>query len=198
MGRPPRISRQAVVDAAVEVGLDEVSMQAVARRLGVTTPALYSHVAGRAELVALARTALAERLGAVSSDASGWREWLADFAHAVRRDLSGSAASLVGDLRVPGAPVTVGEPGLRLLIAEGLSPAEAARCVWLVFRLALTAGPAPAALAGYVDATGAALDGDDLPATRAVHDALVGDDGDTFSFDLDVVLDGIATRIGAP
>src|SRR5690606_29584973 len=97
----------------------------------------------------------------------------------------------------------VGERGLQLLIDRGMSPAEAGRAVWLVFRLALTAGPRPAAaLAGLVDDTGSALGPDGaghLPATLAVHDALAADPvHDTFDHDLQIVLDGIAARLGPP
>jgi AcrR family transcriptional regulator len=48
MGRPARIGRAAILDAALELadqdGLDGVTMHAVARRLNVTTMALYRHM----------------------------------------------------------------------------------------------------------------------------------------------------------
>ncbi len=54
-GRPARVTRDAVVDAAVAVaaadGLAAVSMRSVARALGVGAMTLYSHVPGRDELV---------------------------------------------------------------------------------------------------------------------------------------------------
>ena len=53
-GRPAKIGREAIIDAAIDLGIDRFSMQAVADRLGVTAPALYSHVTGRDEVVALA------------------------------------------------------------------------------------------------------------------------------------------------
>jgi AcrR family transcriptional regulator len=55
MGRPAQISRAAVLRASLAIadsaGLDSVTMQAVARRLGVTPMALYRHVAGKADLL---------------------------------------------------------------------------------------------------------------------------------------------------
>jgi AcrR family transcriptional regulator len=55
MGRPARTSRAAILDAALTVadddGLDAVTMQTVARRLGLTTMALYRHVADKADLL---------------------------------------------------------------------------------------------------------------------------------------------------
>jgi AcrR family transcriptional regulator len=55
MGRPALISRDAVLQASLAIadadGLDAVTMQAVARRLGVTPMALYRHVSGKADLL---------------------------------------------------------------------------------------------------------------------------------------------------
>jgi len=55
MGRPARIGRAAILDAALELadqdGLDGVTMHAVARRLNVTTMALYRHMDGKDALL---------------------------------------------------------------------------------------------------------------------------------------------------
>ncbi|MFG1947131.1 TetR/AcrR family transcriptional regulator [Nonomuraea sp. NPDC048826] len=55
MGRPAQISRPAVLAAALaladERGLDAVTMQAVAARLGVTAMALYRHVRDKDDLL---------------------------------------------------------------------------------------------------------------------------------------------------
>ncbi len=203
-GRPARIGRRQIVDAALDLGLDGFTMQGLAAHLGVSTPALYSHVAGRDEVLHLVRSALVARMQAFASDAGDWRAWLVDFAAAVRRYLAPSAAVLAADLRGPATTLRlgVGERGLQLLLDRGLTPIEAGRAVWMVFRLALTAGPRPdAALAGLVADTGSVLappTADGFPATRAVHDALVADGPhDTFDHDLAVVLDGIAVRVAA-
>ena len=45
-GRPPRISRAMIAEAANELGLDGLTLKAVADHLGVTVAALYHHVAG--------------------------------------------------------------------------------------------------------------------------------------------------------
>jgi len=204
-GRPARISRDQIVEAAVELGLDGVTMQGLAERLGVTTPALYSHVAGRDQVLDLVNAELVARMGAFSSPATHWRDWFADFAEEIRTHLAPSASTLIGDLRGPATTVRLGmgEQGLRLMMASGFSPADAGRAMWLVFRTAITAGPRQdgAALAGFVDDTGAVLGPaapTTLPATQAVHAALAGDAShDTFDFDLQAVLDGIAARLGA-
>ena len=86
-GRPARISQRQIVDAALDLGLDAFTMQGIAERLGVSTPSLYSHVAGRGEVLELVRAALLARMQAFASDAADWRGWLVDFAAAVRRHL---------------------------------------------------------------------------------------------------------------
>ena len=183
-------------------------MQGIADELGVTAPALYSHVAGRDEVLALVNAALGRQLVTFTSPATDWRGWLTDFANLIRQHFASSAATLVGDLRAPGTShqIGVGERGLQLLIEAGLTPEEAGYSMWLVFRTALTAGPEldPSFL-GYVGDTAqilgpeaAATVAADLPATGAVYEALVADGPhDSFTFDLAVVLDGIAERIAA-
>lgn len=54
VGRPPQITREQVVEAAVRVGIDQLSMVGVAEALGVNHSTLYNHVAGREEMVVLA------------------------------------------------------------------------------------------------------------------------------------------------
>src|SRR4029453_14519169 len=55
MGRPPQISRPAIVTASLAIaderGLAGLTMQAVAERLGVTPMALYRHVDDKADLL---------------------------------------------------------------------------------------------------------------------------------------------------
>jgi TetR/AcrR family transcriptional regulator, tetracycline repressor protein len=201
-GRPAKISRERIVDAALQLGLDTFSMQGVAEHLGVTSPALYSHVSSRDEVVLLVRGALRDRVAGFSSTARGWREWLTDFARSVRRDLAGSASTLMVDVRGPGKSwrLTVVEPGLRLLIAEGLTPAEAGYATWLVFRVAMTAAVRQhGELNDYVDETAqmlATARGDDLHATQSVRAAMLDENlDDTLDLDLEIVLDGIAKRI---
>lgn len=57
LGRPSRITRAAIIQAALAIGLDDVTMTSVAERLGVSVAALYRHVGGRSELVRLAADA---------------------------------------------------------------------------------------------------------------------------------------------
>ncbi|MEV4840753.1 TetR/AcrR family transcriptional regulator [Nonomuraea sp. NPDC049486] len=87
MGRPAQISRPAVLAAALEVadehGLDAVTMQAVAARLGVTAMALYRHVRSKDDLLdGLVEALLTEF--PPPDPGLPWRERLALTATAVR------------------------------------------------------------------------------------------------------------------
>ena len=53
MARPKRISADAILEAGLAVGLADLSVSAVADRLGVTRTAIYRHVPGRAGLETL-------------------------------------------------------------------------------------------------------------------------------------------------
>lgn len=177
-------------------------MQAVATRLGVSPATLYSHVGGRDEISALVDAELRERLRRFDPDAGDWRAWLRGFAHLVRDELGPSAAALLTDQATAPASrsagdLAAGEEGLELLLAQGLTPQEAGRVLWLVFRVALTATPGPRrSLDRFVADTAAVVEPDAAPATRAVQHALTTDGpGDTLDLDLDLVLDGIARRI---
>ena len=54
VGRPARIDRDAIAEAVLELGLDGISMKAVADHLGVSVAGLYHHVSNRRELLVLA------------------------------------------------------------------------------------------------------------------------------------------------
>jgi AcrR family transcriptional regulator len=87
MGRPPTTDRDAVLSAALAIadegGLEAVTMQSVARRLGVTPMALYRHVESKADLLdGLVELLLAE-VGPIPSGL-GWQERLRRAGRAVR------------------------------------------------------------------------------------------------------------------
>lgn len=77
VGRPPRVDRQMIIDAAVAIGFDHLSMPAVGQRLKVTHTALYSHVKDRNELVIAAIDGLfaAEDWPTYAGE---WRRFLSD------------------------------------------------------------------------------------------------------------------------
>ena len=201
-GRPPKVGRDRIVDAAVRLGLDSFAMQGLAEGLGVSPATLYSHVAGRDEVIALVESRLHGAIREFATDATEWRGWLTDFAVLVRRELGSSAATLLNATREEASMrIDVGEPGLRLLMAAGFSSVEAAYAVWLVVRVAITASSgADPSFSRFLEPTAelvhAAGDADTFAALRQVHDDLTTSDvDDTFAFDLEIVLDGIAARL---
>jgi len=54
VGRPPRLSTQAIIAAALEIGLDKVSFKQLAARLEVNVATIYRYVRNRSELLRLA------------------------------------------------------------------------------------------------------------------------------------------------
>lgn len=77
------LDRPQVIDAALglldDVGLDALSLRALASRLGVQAPTLYWHIGSKAELLdALADAIMDEALQAIPACGSGddWAEWL--------------------------------------------------------------------------------------------------------------------------
>lgn len=80
MGRPARISRAAIADAAHEIGLEDLTLKAVADRLGVGVPSLYHHIGGRDELLQLAAEHAVRRLHLPEDHGQHWAEWLLEWA----------------------------------------------------------------------------------------------------------------------
>jgi AcrR family transcriptional regulator len=80
VGRPPRISRQAIAEAAVAVGLEDLTLKAVAARLGVSVPSLYHHVENRDDLVRLAAEHSAQQRHRPVDTGQHWALWLLEWA----------------------------------------------------------------------------------------------------------------------
>lgn len=94
MGRPskPIISKELVVRAALEVlddeGIEGLTVQLVARKLGVKAPSLYYHFKGKAEMLEeIARTIQVEAIIPNLRDQGNWREQLIELAVAVRASI---------------------------------------------------------------------------------------------------------------
>lgn len=92
-GRPlkPLITKEAAVDAAILLvereGIDSLSVQGVARAMGVTAPSLYYHFKDKDELLQLVARALLREVGAEGGDATGWKERAIALAVATRRTI---------------------------------------------------------------------------------------------------------------
>lgn len=88
-----RLTRAAVVTEALdlldEVGLDQVSTRALARRLGIKQPSLYSHFRNKDELLgAMAEAAMAPHAHfPLPEPSDNWREWFLGNTQSFRRTL---------------------------------------------------------------------------------------------------------------
>jgi AcrR family transcriptional regulator len=80
IGRPARIDRAMIARAAYEIGLERVTMKAVADRLGVSVPGLYHHVQGRDDLMRLGAEYSAARLHVPVDRDQHWAAWLLEWA----------------------------------------------------------------------------------------------------------------------
>lgn len=200
MGRPARISREAIVEAALELGLDGFSMQGIARHLGVTPPALYSHVSGRAEVLDLVALDLFERASTEAAAVQDWTAGLRVWAEVTRRRYAGASSEFLESFRAPinADALAASERTLQLLIDAGFSAADAGRALWLVVRAAVTAGGDNPTLDAPMAAARPFVDRAAQPALAAALDGLARQDADdNFEFDIEVILDGLAHRLGA-
>ncbi|MBT8766720.1 TetR/AcrR family transcriptional regulator [Metapseudomonas boanensis] len=94
MGRPskPIISKELAVRAALEVvddeGIEGLTVQLVARKLGVKAPSLYYHFKGKSEMLEeIARMIQIEAIIPHMRDKGDWREQLIELAVAVRASI---------------------------------------------------------------------------------------------------------------
>lgn len=187
------------MDVALEIGLAEFTMSSVAAALDVTTPALYSHVSGRDELLALAAGRVLEGIEAAVDDGSDWRTFLGSYAAALRSGLPGFDWSLFTELgRSSTAAVEIAERGLSVLTEAGFSPEDAAHALWLVARVALSAGtPERPSLQQQrsiaPDLMTPSESYPNLVTVTAIMDA--SSELDTLASDMEVVLDGLAVRL---
>jgi AcrR family transcriptional regulator len=141
-GRPPRIDRAAIAQAAGEIPLSDLSLRSVADRLGVSVPGLYHYVQGRDELFALAAEQSVRRLPLPVDRDQHWAVWLYEWAAYVRS----AFVSDPGLLRqyvdgAIGVEVMAGniDAALALCVRQGFSASEALAAYDLVSECALGA-----------------------------------------------------------
>ncbi|MFC4242661.1 TetR/AcrR family transcriptional regulator C-terminal domain-containing protein [Gryllotalpicola reticulitermitis] len=208
-GRPARISRKRIVDAARGLSADAITMQAVAQVLGVERQSLSYHVRDRDELLGLvAASELVDRARTLIEEPPD-RDWRASsraFAAGVR-----AAAIATGMLSLHLRPNAVEAPELFLpaenvmaaFFDAGLDERTAVAAVNTLLELAIGAGRnAINAESGGREATASierdilAQRDERLPALRraaAAHLRL--DPDEQFAFDLDVLLLGIGALV---
>ena len=224
MPRPQRITRELLLEAAMQIvdteGLDALTMRRLGRHVGATAAMVYRFFADKGELV----EALADRVFSQARDPGpsaqqapadrigvAWADQLRLVAHGIRRALLAHPALIAAAVRRPPrqeATLRGIDAGLGLLLAGGLSPEAAAKGYQAVlfYTLGFAALEAPFAASpdgGVQDqadthAVLAGLPADDYPHVAATRAHLYGPDL-TAQFDhgLRLLLAGLSTQPGA-
>lgn len=138
MGRPPRIDREAILRAAERMTVDEISVPNLAKRMGVSVAALYQHVRGRDELLALLGRYVATKLELPIQDDLNWAEWLLGYAcklRAVLRRFPSALSHVHAGSQQAYQWLDQVETILATLIRAGFSDTEAKRTFLLVIDL---------------------------------------------------------------
>jgi AcrR family transcriptional regulator len=106
VGRPARINRQLIAEAANDIGLADLTLKAVADHLGVSITGLYHHIDDKDDLMRLAAEYSANRVPLPEDHGQHWALWLFEWATYCRE-------------------VFLAEPGLLGQYLEGAISAEA-------------------------------------------------------------------------
>jgi AcrR family transcriptional regulator len=212
--RTPRapITREAITVAGLRIvdaeGLDALSMRRLAEELGCQASALYGHVSGKAEVLALMLDHVSGEVVIPDPDPAHWEEQVKEVArniHAVlvaHGDLAG--ASLANIPTGPNSTFLI-ERFLALLLAGGLPKQVAAYAADLLPQF-VTASAYEQSLferrlahePEYFDKLHAyfrALPADQFPVLASMSDELMGADEPPearFEFGLDVIVAGLA------
>jgi AcrR family transcriptional regulator len=209
VGRPARISREAIAEAANDLGLSDLTLRAVADRLGVSIASLYHHVDSKDDLLRLAAEYSASRTRVPRDEGQHWAVWLLEWAFH-NRDSFVAEPALLGQFLdgAISADVIVDNTDtiLRRLVDEGFTVIEAQSAYQLVSACAI--GSAVQAIRARRSADAgqpvaveygrvlAERDPGDLPHLRALLAEAAVTPLESFESRMTTVLAGIAARRG--
>lgn len=203
----PELIAQTALRLLDEVGLDGLSMRAVADELGVRAPTLYWHIKDKQQLLDAMATLVyveaAEQLRPPREGAS-WDDWLGDWARHLRRAMLGhrdGARVLAGTYVSHPSVQRAVELALRTLQDAGFGPSEAARGLptLLHFTIGQTIEEQAHSSAAYGEDNpytpehmAAGIDAERFPLTAGAMAELLGADGDqAFEHGLRIILLGM-------
>jgi AcrR family transcriptional regulator len=209
VGRPARINRTAIAEAAAAIGLSDLTLRAVADRLGVSIASLYHHVDGKDDLLRLAAEYSAARTPIPRDEGQHWAAWLLEWAR-YNRDAFVAEPALIGQYLDGAISADViadnTDAILAPLVAQGFTPSEAQNAYQLVSSCALGSAMhaireqrASAAGRPAAEAYGRVLaerGPDELPHLRALLGEAALRPLDDFPTRMATVLAGIAARRG--
>ncbi|MGX1155041.1 TetR/AcrR family tetracycline transcriptional repressor [Streptomyces albogriseolus] len=206
------LDRRRVADTALtllnEVGLDGLTLRAIARELDVKAPALYWHFKDKQALLDEMATEMFRRMtdGVESDPDDGWRERLLRSNRVLRRTLLAyrDGAKVFGGTRFTGLEhAEHQEATLRLLTSAGLTLAQAARALQTTFLYTLGfvaeeqgVEPMPGERREGFDVEARARLMADHPLAAEAGQALFGDYDKNFEEGLALIITGIETRYG--
>jgi AcrR family transcriptional regulator len=203
------VSSKAIVEAAIAIGLSRVTLAEVARRLGVTVPALYRHVRNRDEIVKLAAIELSVRRGQPAGLAAHWSDVVRGCAHGMV-ELFTAEPQLVCEVMNgtvgPDGEMDFVEQFLAALMPHGFSADEGIRVHHAVAMLAIGAAVSATAMkSGYSgglshersirEALGRRAP-QELPRLRSGLQAYLNIDSQQWLESLEALVGGIAARRG--
>lgn len=204
-GRPRRrvLSRDAIADAALDIGFEHLTLVAVAERLGVTHASLYGHISDRDDLVIAAADRLIER-APWPEPSDDWRDYLAEQAWVlwgVAAENPGVSRAVQATGRAPKAMAAHFATMCRHLVTLGFSPEHALLAGDTVFDLAADSSDQTVELRNRSDEERRALAEDwsiplDEPGLAStMFEAFTGEPSVWFGRKLDLVLAGIEARL---
>ncbi|MEV0220501.1 TetR/AcrR family transcriptional regulator [Streptomyces sp. NPDC050704] len=124
LGRPPQVGHKAIVDAAVAVGFEELSMSSVARQLGVKHSTLYRYFPHREALLAAAADHVVASMNWPSPHPS-WRPYLRELARTTFRMFAAHPGLALHVAALRGGLVEYARQGARTaaaLVDTGMDP----------------------------------------------------------------------------
>jgi AcrR family transcriptional regulator len=209
MGRPRRLSLSAVIEAAAELGLENVSMSAVAARLSVGVTTIYTYVRSRDELLQLVATRLAWR-PRVEDTGQHWAEIVRAHAGNIFALFSTNPellAQLISGAVGPEDEMEEVEAFLQLLCARGFSAEESFNLFRSVTQLSFGAalGATMTARSGArgsrrlvnIACAMAERGAEELPMLRSLGDIYMGEESlSSYDYGLDLLLEQTAMRRG--
>lgn len=210
------ITRDAIVDAALavldDVGMDGLTVRAVAERLDVKAPALYWHVRDKKALLdemgTRVWTEIAHAAGGPLSTDGEWRDALELYAHATRRGLLAhrdGARAFSGTALTDASMLRDQEAGLAWMEEQGFTVAATTDAVAILTSFTVGAcieeqerAQAPAEVYD-IEKRDAAVDAASHPRVAASgRHVRAGGADERFAAQLAVVLDGVAGLRSGP
>lgn len=207
IGRPPRIDREAIARAVVEIGFDEVTMKKAADHIGVSVPGLYHYVKGRDDLIRLAAEYAVAAVDLPVYTSQTWQDWLREWGRYMDRSMSDRPEVFQHFLTASLDEVRVTHvlgAALERLVDAGLTTEQAYEAWQAVSAMALgtAAGRirerSASAAGSWAQRTQEVLDGTDGDEMRTLREVVTStrtSAEDVLERQLDIVIRGIESRL---